>query len=113
MYIESENINKEIAQEDLKQYSEYVKKEHEIKVDFNKLEDKVYYIKFSPKKIIPVGFYNKEDAQKIINRFSHVKRITEKRKQEIEQFMDMEKIETIDYLTANDLFYHSKGNWIK
>ena len=37
MYIENENINKEIAQEDLKRYSEYVKKEHEIKADFNKL----------------------------------------------------------------------------
>lgn len=111
--IEKENINIETIIKDAKLYSEYVKKEHSFKVDFNKLEDAIYYVRVSPTRIIPLGFYSLTDVDRFINKFYNIKRITGKVKTQMELFLGQQNIQTIDYLTANDLLYHNKGNWIK
>ena len=113
MRIKKENINIETILKDVKLYAEYVGKERSLKVDFNNLQDAIYYIRVSPKRIIPLAFYSYDDAKKVVDNFPNTKRMTDKKRKEIVLFLNNHDIEIIDYLTANDLLYHNEGNWIK
>lgn len=122
--IKEHTVNYNLAKQDQIEFHNYLTKTGQNqqiydglkRIDENLITDIVYEIKG----LTFVGFYNKEDVQKVIDFINECsfKKVFKKdgiMTKQVEKAVSnyiQDNVKCIDFLTFNKLNYHSGGNWI-